>query len=258
MPKAKRMPSLFVGHGSPMNAIEDNEFSRAWRKCTERFARPKAVLCISAHWETRGVRVVDDPHPRTIHDFYGFPDELFSVRYPAPGSATLSTRVVELLDDFAAMPDREWGIDHGAWSILRHMYPDADVPVVQLSLDSSQPGAFHYRIGRALRPLREEGILILGSGNIVHNLGLYDFRDDTPYPWAVAFDEKVRELIGERRFEELADYSSLGEDAELSIPTPEHFLPLLHILATAMDEEPEFFCQKTISSLSMTSLALGF
>lgn len=257
MPDAKRMPSMFVGHGSPMNAIEDNEFSRAWRGMAKRFAKPKAVLCISAHWETRGVRVLSEPHPRTIHDFYGFPDELFSVRYPAPGSTALSIRVTELLDDFAAIPDQEWGIDHGAWSVLRHMYPDADVSVIQLSLDSSQPGAFHYHIGKALRPLRDEGILILGSGNIVHNLGLYDFRDDTPYPWAVAFDEKVRERIKERRHEEIAEYPALGEGFSLPIPTPEHFLPLLYILGTATDEEPEFFCQKTVSSLSMTSLAFG-
>lgn len=257
MPGTKRMPSLFVGHGSPMNAIEDNEFSRAWRGTAKRFAKPKAVLCISAHWETNGVRVLNEPYPRTIHDFYGFPEELFAVRYPAPGSVALSARTAELLDGFAVMPDRMWGIDHGAWSVLRHMYPDADVPVVQLSLDSSQPGAFHYRVGKALTALRDEGILILGSGNIVHNLRLYDFRDDTPYPWAVAFDEKVRELIKERRHEKLAEYLELGEGAELSIPTPEHFLPLLYVLAAAMDEEPEFFCQKTVSSLSMTSLAFG-
>ncbi len=257
MPDTKRMPSLFIGHGSPMNAIEDNEFPRAWRETAKRFAKPKAVLCISAHWETGGVRILSAQHPRTIHDFYGFPDELFSVRYPAPGSAGLTARVSELLADFAVMPDREWGIDHGAWSVLRHMYPDANVPVVQLSLDSTRSGESHFTLGKALRPLREEGVLILGSGNIVHNLGLYDFHNDTPYSWAIAFDTKIRELIEEKRYEEIADYPALGEDAGLSIPTPEHFLPLLYVLATAADEELEFFCERILGSLSMTSLAFG-
>jgi Uncharacterized conserved protein len=240
-----------------MNAIENNEFSCAWREMAGSFTKPKAVLCVSAHWETRGVRVSNLPHPRTIHDFYGFPDELFAVHYPAPGSAALSARVLKILDNFSAEQDGGWGFDHGAWSVLRHMYPDADVPVVQLSLDSARPGAFHYHVGKALAPLREEGVLILGSGNIVHNLGLYDFHDATPHPWAIAFDARVRRLIEERRFEELANFHSLGENAEVAIPTPEHFLPLLYILATAVDEEAEFFCQKTISSLSMTSLAFG-
>ena len=257
MLEAKTMPALFIGHGSPMNAIEDNEFSRAWRETATRFPRPAAVLCISAHWETAGVRVNDQAHPRTIHDFYGFPDELFAVRYPAPGSAELTAGVVGLLDALPAAPDRSWGIDHGAWSVLRRMYPDADVPVVQLSLDSSRPGSFHYRTGQLLRPLRDQGVLILGSGNIVHNLGLYDFRDDTPYPWAESFDARIGELIAARRHGEIADYRNLGDDADLAIPTPEHYLPLLHVLGAAADEEPEFFCRKILGSLSMTSVAFG-
>ena len=258
MTKATTMPVLFIGHGSPMNAIEDNEFSRAWRDAAARFDKPRAVVCISAHWETAGVRVLADAHPRTIHDFYGFPDELFAVRYPAPGSAELSARIVELLEGFSAVPDREWGIDHGTWSVLRRMYPAADVPVVQVSLDTAQPGEFHYRVGRALRPLRREGVLILGSGNIVHNLGLYDYRDETPYPWASSFDAKVEKFVEERRHGEIADYPGLGDASRLSIPTPEHYLPLLYVLAAAEEnEKPEFFCQKILGSLSMTSLVFG-
>lgn len=257
MSNSKLPPTLFVGHGSPMNAIEDNEFSRSWQEMATRFAKPKAILCVSAHWETTGVKVLADPRPRTIHDFYGFPDELFAVRYPVPGSAELSSRVVDLLGEFSAAHDSEWGIDHGAWSVLRRMYPDADVPVVQLSLDSSQPGEFHYQVGRALRPLREEGVLILGSGNIVHNLGLYNYRDETPYPWAVAFDAKLTDRIAKRRHDEIADFGSLGDAADLAIPTPEHFLPLLYTLAAAMDEKPTFFCQKILGSISMTCVAFG-
>lgn len=257
MPATNPMPVLFIGHGSPMNAIEDNEFSTAWRKIALRFPKPKAILCVSAHWETRGVRVLSEAHPRTIHDFYGFPDELFAVRYPAPGSGELSIRALDALQHFSPLPDDEWGIDHGAWSVLRRMYPAADVPVVQVSLDSTQPGEFHYRAGRALRPLREEGILILGSGNMVHNLALYDYRDATPYPWAVSFDDTLARLIEEGRHAEIADFGNLGDDAALSIPTPEHFLPLLYVLAAARDEAPAFFCRSILGSLSMTSLAFG-
>lgn len=258
MPEVTLTPALFIGHGSPMNAIEDNEFSREWREMAARFTKPKAVLCISAHWETDGVKVLAEPRPRTIHDFYGFPEELYAVRYPAPGRVELSARVVELLGEFSAAPDRTWGIDHGAWSVLRRMYPDADIPVVQLSLDSSQPGEFHYRIGKVLGALRREGVLLVGSGNIIHNLGLYDGDDETPLPWAVSFGDKIRGLIEKKDYGKIVDFPRLGADAELAIPTPEHFLPLLYILGAAAEEEdPAFFCRQILGSLSMTCVAFG-
>lgn len=252
------MPVLFVGHGSPVNAVEDNEFSRGWREVAGFFRRPAAILCVSAHWETAGVRVQALPNPKTIHDFWGFPEELYAVRYPAPGSRELTDRVLALLGQMGVAPDREWGLDHGAWSVLRRMYPEADIPVVQLSLDSSRPGEFHYRVGEALRPLREKDVLVLGSGNQVHNLRLFDYDNPTPYPWAAAFDAKIAKLIAEGRHDELAAYRRLGREADLSIPTAEHYLPLLYVLALRREgEEPHFFNRKVVGSISMTSVAFG-
>jgi len=250
-----RMPVLFLGHGSPMNAVEDNEFHRGWRALGERLPRPKAVLCVSAHWETRGVYSTAAAQPETIHDFYGFPKALFDVRYPASGDPALARRAEELA---GARQDPRRGLDHGAWGVLIAMYPDASVPVVQLSLDTSQPGAFHYALAKRLAPLRDEGILVAGSGNIVHNLGVWRPGDGRPYDWALRFDAEVRRRIDAGDHQSLADYPSLGADARMSIPTPEHYLPLLYALALQENGEvPEYFNGKVMTSISMTSLLIG-
>ena len=219
------MPVLFVGHGNPMNAIERNEFYRSWQKLGRRLPKPKAVLCVSAHWETRGVYVTATGKPETIHDFYGFPKALFDVQYPVPGDAHLAHRISGLISSTKVRLDQGRGLDHGAWSVLAPMYPAADIPVVQLSLDTSQPGEFHYALARELAPLREEGILILGSGNIVHNLRLFSFHDPQPLPWATECDATLRQRILARDHESLMDYDSLGPNARLAVPTPEHYFP---------------------------------
>ncbi len=250
-----RMPALFLGHGSPMNAIEDNEFRRGWRALGQRLPRPRAVLCVSAHWETRGVYATGAAQPETIHDFYGFPQALFDVRYRAPGDQALARRAAELA---GARLDPGRGLDHGAWGVLIAMYPDADVPVVQLSLDTSQPGAFHYALAKKLAPLRDEGILVIGSGNIVHNLGVWRPGDGRPYDWALHFDAEVRKRIDAGDHQALADYPSLGADARMSVPTPEHYLPLLYALALQEKGEAAVYMNdKAMTSISMTSVMFG-
>jgi 4,5-DOPA dioxygenase extradiol len=253
------MPVLFLGHGSPMNAIEDNAWSRVWRALGERLPRPRAILCVSAHWETPGPWLTGSSAPTTIHDFGGFPQALFDVRYPAPGDPILAQHVVELLGEEAAAgihPDR--GLDHGAWSVLRPMYPHADIPVVQLSIDSRRPGKWHVALAQRLMPLRDAGVLVIGSGDIVHNLRLFDWRDPTPLPWALRFRDRINALIRNRDLAALADWPALGEDAALSIPTPEHYLPLLYAVALARDGDGlEYFNDEVIGSLSMTSLMIG-
>lgn len=251
------MPAVFIGHGSPMNAIEDTEFSRAWEHLGRVLPRPQAILCISAHWETVGTRVTAMSHPRTIHDFGGFPKALFDVEYPAPGSPPLAERVRELSPVPVAM-DREWGLDHGAWSVLCRMYPGADIPVVQLSLDRALTPARHYELGRSLRALRREGVLIVGSGNIVHNLGAL-VRRDTASDWAVEFDQRVAELILAGDHDALIGFSELGPAARLAVPTAEHFLPLLYLLALQSPGEPvSFFVERvTLGAISMRSVIVG-
>jgi len=250
-----RMPVLFLGHGSPMNAIEDNEFHRGWRALGERLPRPAAVLCVSAHWETRGARTSAAAQPGTIHDFYGFPQALFDVRYRAPGDPALARRAAQLAGGQA---DPERGLDHGTWGVLIAMYPDASVPVVQLSLDTTQPGAFHYALAKKLAPLRDAGILVVGSGNIVHSLGVWRPGDGRPYDWALRFDAEVRRRIDAGEHAALADYPSLGEDARMAVPTPEHYLPLLYVLALqAKGETPTYFNDKVTTSISMTSVLIG-
>jgi len=253
-----RMPALFVGHGNPMNAIERNRFHLSWEALGQRLPRPKAVLCISAHWQTHGVRLTASERPETIHDFRGFPKALFELEYPASGDPELARRVAGLLADHQPGLDSARGLDHGAWSILVAMYPNADVPVVQLSLDSGRPAAFHYALGRKLAPLREEGVLILGSGNIVHNLRRFSFDNPAPLDWAVEFDEDVKRKIVSREHGALIDYGSLGEHANLAIPTDEHFLPLLYALAGRDEAEPiGFFNEVVLSSISMSSVLVG-
>ncbi|HWR87238.1 MAG TPA: 4,5-DOPA dioxygenase extradiol [Acidiferrobacterales bacterium] len=232
MVSTARMPAVFFGHGSPMNALEQNRYTEEWRRIGASMPEPKAILCVSAHWMTHGTAVTATDKPRTIHDFGGFPQELFAVQYPAPGSPLLAARVRELLLPVEVQLDKSWGLDHGTWSVLTHMFPDANVPVVQLSLDASQPPRYHYELGARLAPLRNEGVLIVGSGNVVHNLGRMQWAEDAkPYDWSVRFNETVRAHLAAREHQPLIDYASLGDDARLSVPTPEHYLPLLYILA---------------------------
>jgi len=253
-----KMPALFVGHGSPMNAIEDNAFRRGWADIARAIPKPRAVLCVSAHWETRAVGVTAAERPETIHDFYGFPDELFAVRYPAPGDPTLARAVADLVTSAPVVLDPRRGLDHGAWSVLTAMYPEADVPIVQLGLDTSRPAEFHYALGRELAPLRDRGVLVLGSGNIVHNLGLIDFRRAGGADWAVRFDAVVRERIRAGDRAALVRYEELGPEAALAVPTPEHFLPVLYVLALQQSgESARFFnTEALMSSISMTSVAI--
>ncbi len=240
-----------------MNAIEDNEFSRAWAEVGRSLPRPQAILCISAHWETRGVQVTAMPTPRTIHDFYGFPDALYRQQYPAPGSPELA----RLVQEIAPLPvglDDSWGLDHGAWSVLLRMFPQVDIPVVQLSLDVGLTPAQHYALGRALRPLRRRGVMIIGSGNMVHNLRIMCW-EDRAYEWATEFDATLQQLILTGDHQALADYGRFGRVASLAIPTNEHYLPLLYTLAAQEDgENVRFFAERvTYCAISMRSLRIG-
>ncbi len=256
------MPVLFLGHGSPMNAIEDSPCSREWAALGRRLPRPRAILCVSAHWETRGVYVTAAERPETIHDFYGFPKALFDVRYPAPGSPELAQRVAGLLgtgpDALEVRLDPDRGLDHGAWRVLRPMYPEAHITVLPLGLDTGRPPAYHPARARRLAPLREEGVLILGSGDIVHNLRLFSFHGTAAMDWALRFRSLANRLIEDGDDQALADYPALGADARLAIPTPEHYLPLLYVLgARRPGERPRLFNDMVTSSLSMTSILYG-
>jgi 4,5-DOPA dioxygenase extradiol len=259
MTSVQRMPVLFIGHGNPMNAIEENPFTKAWREEAAKIPRPKAILSVSAHWETDGTKVTAMKAPRTIHDFYGFPEELYQVNYPAPGAPELANRVQELIGTDTVKTDETWGLDHGTWSVLRRMYPEADIPVIQLSLDRNKSPQAHVKMAKQLLPLRDEGILVLGSGNIVHNLSLMRWSDDTPYPWAVEFNALATELILGGELDRLTDYSSLGEAARLSVPTNEHYLPLLYSLSlrTSEDNVSFFADQVVLGSISMQSVRIG-
>lgn len=254
----KKMPALFLGHGSPMNAIEDNAFHRGWRDVAAQFPRPRAVLCISAHWETRGIAVTAGERPETIHDFGGFPQALIDVQYPAPGDPALAKRVADLMAPDAVALDTTRGFDHGSWGVLIAMYPEADVPLVQLSMPVGQPGAVHYALGKRLAPLRDEDVLIVGSGNIVHNLRLWGSRDPRLMESWVRFnnDVKRRAALGEHAA--LADYMSLDPDAALAVPTPEHYLPLLYALAVQEPgEKVGFFNDDGPGGIFMTSATIG-
>ncbi|HOX71345.1 MAG: 4,5-DOPA dioxygenase extradiol [Dokdonella sp.] len=255
-----RMPTIFFGHGNPMNALQDNEWSRGWAAIGQRLPRPRAVLSVSAHWYLPGIAVTAATVPRTIHDFGGFPRELFEVQYPAPGDLDLVRRVRDLLSPQEVRADLSWGLDHGTWSVLRHVFPAADVPVVQLSIDESQPAAFHYALGRMLRPLRDEGILLIGSGDVVHNLHTYAWgrHPAEPFDWAVRFEQKARELMQEGKHRALVDYETLGRDAELSIPTPEHYLPLLYVLGASDGNDAVTFPVEGMDGGSISMLSVQF
>ncbi|HSB65862.1 MAG TPA: 4,5-DOPA dioxygenase extradiol, partial [Anaerolineales bacterium] len=252
------MPVLFVGHGSPMNAIEDNEYSRAWREAAGQIRKPQAILCISAHWETHGSMVTAMEQPRTIHDFYGFPRPLFEKQYPAPGSAELAQRVIDLVGETRIKPDHSWGLDHGTWSVLCQMYPEANIPVVQLSLDRQINPSDHYALGQKLNQLRQEGILIVGSGNIVHNLALMVWQD-AAFDWAIEYDKKVKQWIVDEDHDAIIHYEKHGKPALLSVNSAEHYLPLLYILGLRQPHEPVLFFAEKLwgGSLSMRCVRLG-
>lgn len=236
------MPALFVGHGNPMNAISDNAFTQSWEKLAGSFPKPRAILCVSAHWETHGTKVTAMKDPRTIHDFYGFPKHMYELFYPAQGAPELAEETRRLINKTRVELDHTWGLDHGTWAVLIKMYPQADIPTFQLSLDRGMTPQQHYELAKDLVTLRRKGVLIMGSGNIVHNLRLADLRDNVePYDWAVEFDEKVRTLLLEGRHDEIIRYEKLGRAAELSIPTPEHYLPLLYTIALQGKDEPVSF-----------------
>ena len=259
-PTGGRLPALFIGHGSPMNALADNDYTRALVSKARELPRPRAILCISAHWYTRGTGVTAMHRPRTIHDFGGFPQALFDMQYPAPGDPELAARVEALLAPWPVTADQGWGLDHGAWQVLVHLYPRADVPVVQLSLDATQPARVHYDLGRRLLPLRDQGILVLGSGNIVHNLRTIDRREDAPVQaWAEGFGDAVRTALAARDHDRLIDFATLHPEAARAVPTPDHYLPMLYILGMQQpDEEIRVFTQGfQYGSLDMTSFAIS-
>jgi 4,5-DOPA dioxygenase extradiol len=251
----QKMPVLFVGHGNPLNAIEDNEYSRVWAEVGQALPRPNAILCISAHWETIGTQVTGMDRPKTIHDFGGFPRELFEYQYPAPGSIELAYLTQETVKGVSVEIDQNWGLDHGTWSVLCRMFPKADVPVVQLSLDRSQQPDYHYALGQELQALRNKGVLIVGSGNIVHNLRTAVWREGA-YDWAIEFDETIRDLVLKGDHDPIVNYQTLGQAARLAIPTNEHYLPLLYSLSLQeKNEQVKFFVDRvTMGSLSMRSL----
>jgi 4,5-DOPA dioxygenase extradiol len=254
MPQA---PALFIGHGSPMNAIEETPAARGWAEIATRFERPAAILCISAHWVTDGVRVMANEQPKTIHDFRGFPPELHAVQYPAPGAPELAERITSLLKDFNAQLDRSWGFDHGSWSVLRWMYPNADVPLLQLSLDQHRTPAEHYAIGRALAPLRDENVLILGTGNIVHNLRAFFSGDQSLQTVSAQFDDFILQSIEARNVDAVLNYEAHPAAAQAA-PDWEHFMPLIYVLgAQRAQERPEIFNHHVATGISMTSIGFG-
>lgn len=257
------MPVLFIGHGSPMNGIEDTAFSRRWSQMAKEIPTPKAVLVVSAHWFTKGTKITAMDFPKTIHDFGGFPQELFDVQYPAPGNPLLAKETAELLHSAHVEFDHDWGLDHGAWTIIRHMYPEANIPVLQLSIDYTKGPQYHYDLAKELNVLRKKGVLIIGSGNMVHNLRMvaWDRLNDPEYAydWAIQMNNKFKELIQAGNHKPLINYSSLGKEAMLAIPTPEHYLPLMYTLGLKSSKDDiSFFNDKAVGgSLTMTSVKIG-
>jgi 4,5-DOPA dioxygenase extradiol len=257
------MPVLFVGHGSPMNAIEDNEFVLSWKELGKSIPRPKAILCISAHWETTGTQVTAMQRPPTIHDFGGFPPELYNVQYPAPGNPELAYEVKRIVTSANIELDENWGLDHGAWSVIRNIYPGSDVPVIEMSLDWHLTPRSHYDLAKELAPLRKSGVLIIGSGNIVHNLRMIAWdhvnEPDYGFDWALRANEMFKNLISNNNHKDLINYSGLGKEVQMAVPTPDHYLPLLYSLALKEENENiSFFNDKTVmGSLSMTSIMIG-
>lgn len=254
------LPVLFMGHGSPMNAIEDNEFSRRWASIGKEIRKPKAVICISAHWLTKGTHITAMEHPQTIHDFGGFPKTLFDVRYPAPGDPKLASETAKLIKSTQVGLDHDWGLDHGTWSVVKHMYPNADIPVLQLSIDYNQPAAYHYNLAKELSSLRKKGVLIIGSGNMVHNLGMIAWdkmnEPNYGYDWAIEMNETFKKLIAEGNHQALIEYQKFGAAGRNAIPTPDHYYPLMYILGLIESRDSvQFFNDRLVAgSLTMTSV----
>jgi 4,5-DOPA dioxygenase extradiol len=256
-----RQPAIFFGHGNPMNALKETGYAAEWMRLGKQMQKPEAILAISAHWFVPGIRVTANEYPPTIHDFGGFPKTLYDIRYPAPGNPGLARRVQALLAPSLVAFDASWGLDHGTWSVLRHVFPEADVPVIQLSIDATQPAAFHFKLGRRIAHLRDENILILGSGNVVHNLQSYRWGQEKsdPYDWAVRFESRVKEVLLAGDYESLLEYEQFGPEAELAVPTLEHFLPLLYIAGAQKAEEKVLFPVEGIEggSISMLAVRIG-
>ena len=259
----EKMPVLFLGHGSPMNAIEENQFVQGFRNISREIPKPNAILCISAHWFTNGTFVTAMLNPKTIHDFYGFPKELFEVNYPAPGSPELARETAELLFPEIEEEDHSWGLDHGAWSVIRHLYPNAEIPVIQLSIDYNKPPQYHFDLAKKLQKLREKGILIIGSGNIVHNLRMIDWKNintvGAGWDWAVEAREKTNNWLLDGNFQNLIDYQRQGVALQTAVPSPDHYLPLIYSLGLKeKSENLSLFNDELIGgSLSMTSMRIG-
>jgi 4,5-DOPA dioxygenase extradiol len=254
-------PAIFVGHGNPMNALQNNPYTQAWHRIGERLPRPRAILAISAHWSVPMTAVTVSAAPRTIHDFGGFPPELYRVQYPAPGAPELAAKLQRLLAPLPVVLDDSWGLDHGTWSVLTHLYPRADIPIIQLSINEAQPAAAHFALGQRLAALRGEGVLIMGSGNLVHNLHAYAWgrHMPEPYDWATRFETTARQLMLAQDYAPLIEYELLGTDALLSIPTPEHYLPLLYVLGTRLASDVLTFPVEGVDggSISMLSVQIG-
>ena len=259
----EKMPVLFLGHGSPMNAIEENQFVQGFRNISREIPKPNAILCISAHWFTNGTFVTAMLNPKTIHDFYGFPKELFEVNYPAPGSPELARETTELLLPEIVEEDHSWGLDHGAWSVIKHLYPNAEIPVIQLSIDYTKPPQYHFDLAKKLQKLREKGILIIGSGNIVHNLRMIDWKNintvGAGWDWAVEAREKTNNWLLDGNFQNLIDYQRQGVALQTAVPSPDHYLPLIYSLGLKeKSENLSLFNDELIGgSLSMTSVRIG-
>ncbi|WP_191968009.1 4,5-DOPA-extradiol-dioxygenase [Rhizosphaericola mali] len=262
LPNTERMPVLFLGHGNPMNAIEDNVFVHGFQKVAKEIPTPKMILCISAHWETRGTFVTGMEHPETIHDFGGFPKALFDVQYPAPGSPELAKETSELITSTHVGITDQWGLDHGCWTVVKHLYPDAKIPVIEMSIDYTQPASYHYTLGKELSKLRNKGVLIIGSGNTVHNLRMaaWDKMSEPgyAYEWAFSANEKMKQLIENKDHQALINYDKQGRDFQLSIPTPEHYIPLLYALSLQeKDEKTTIFNDGLVAgSLNMLSVKI--
>ena len=258
---SQRQPAIFFGHGNPLNALADNEWTRRWAAIGRSLSPPDAILCVSAHWYVPTLAVTAMERPRTIHDFGGFPRELFEFQYPAPGSPALASRVRELIGGDVVLDPGHWGLDHGTWSVLCHVFPNAEIPIVQLSIDETQDARWHYDLATALRPLRDENILIIGSGDIVHNLHSYAWGREPvePFDWAVRFETAARELISRGEHAPLVDYESMGKDALLSAPTPDHYLPLLYVLAQQQADDAVTFPVEGFDggSVSMLTVQIG-
>jgi 4,5-DOPA dioxygenase extradiol len=258
--RSETMPALFIGHGSPMNAVEENRFTNGWKDLSTKLPKPRAILCISAHWLTEGTFVHEAMRPKTIHDFWGFPEELYKINYDCIGAPDIARETRSLIEKTNVASDLNWGIDHGTWVPLLRLFPEADIPTFQMSIDVSKSEADHYEIGRELRELRQRGVLIIGSGNIVHNLGRMSYESDTkPYDWAVEFDGISKDLILKGDHKSLIHHDKLGTAAKLSIPTPDHYWPLIYTLAVQKNDEPITFPIDGIAhgSVSMRSVAIG-